>query len=219
VKQAEVRLAQVGGKLRPVVVVTRDEVLDVRANVTVAETASTVRGRVVEVPIDPDSGTDQASVVTCDGLHTVSQRGLTTGGRGTPSRLAAHEPVSGTSAPGGHNQSDNWPDVAPVDTGMNNAISSRHLDARSWASRCPGCGTRVAWPGRLPGATDGGTDACGPRPLRLRWRPLRGGRARGHRPQSAPRSARAVPRAADGGGAHQRCTAADGREARGCRID
>ena len=76
-RRGEVWLAQVGGKLRPVVVVTRDEVLDVRANVTVAEITTTVRGLTVEVPIDPDSGIDQASVVNCDGLHTVAQRRLT----------------------------------------------------------------------------------------------------------------------------------------------
>ena len=76
-RRGEVWLAQVGRKQRPVVVVTRDEVLDVRANVTVAEITATVRGLAVEVPIDPDSGIDQASVVNCDGLHTVSQRRLT----------------------------------------------------------------------------------------------------------------------------------------------
>jgi mRNA interferase MazF len=77
VRRGEVWLAQVGRKRRPVVVVTRDEVLEVRANVTVAEITTTVRGLAVEVPIDPDSGIDQASVVNCDGLHTVSQRRLT----------------------------------------------------------------------------------------------------------------------------------------------
>jgi len=77
VRRGEVWVAQVGRKLRPVVVVTRDEVLDVRANVTVAEITTTARGLVVEVPIDPASGIDQASVVNCDGLHTVSQRRLT----------------------------------------------------------------------------------------------------------------------------------------------
>ncbi|MFO7779048.1 MAG: type II toxin-antitoxin system PemK/MazF family toxin [Nitriliruptoraceae bacterium] len=76
-KRGEVWLAQVGSKLRPVVVVTRDEVLDVRANVTVAEITTTLRGLTVEVHIDPDSGVDQASVVNCDGLHTVAQRRLT----------------------------------------------------------------------------------------------------------------------------------------------
>ena len=76
-RRGEVWLAQVGGKLRPVVVVTRDEVLDVRVNVTVAEITTTVRGLSVEVPVDPDCGIDQASVVNGDCLHTVSQRGLT----------------------------------------------------------------------------------------------------------------------------------------------
>ena len=76
-RRGEVWLAQVGGKLRPVVVVTRDEVLDVRVNVTVAEISTTARGLVVEVPIDADCGIDQVSVINCDGLHTVSQRRLT----------------------------------------------------------------------------------------------------------------------------------------------
>ena len=75
-RRGEVWLAQVGGKLRPVVVVTRDEVLDVRVNVTVAEITTTARGLVVEVPVDPDCGIEQTSVVNCDGLHTVSQRRL-----------------------------------------------------------------------------------------------------------------------------------------------
>jgi mRNA interferase MazF len=77
VKRGEVWLAHVGGKPRPVLIVTRDEVLDVRANVTVAEITTTARGLAVEVPIEPDSGVDQPSVVNCDGLHTVSQRRLT----------------------------------------------------------------------------------------------------------------------------------------------
>ncbi len=77
-RRGEVWLAQVGSKVRPVVVVTRDEVLDVRANVTVAEITTTARGLVVEVPVDPDCGIEQASVVNCDGLHTVSQRRLAT---------------------------------------------------------------------------------------------------------------------------------------------
>lgn len=67
-----------GRRQRPVLVVTRDEVLDVRANVTVAEITTQARGLAVEISIDVDSGIDQASVVNCDGLHTVSQRTLTT---------------------------------------------------------------------------------------------------------------------------------------------
>lgn len=76
-RRGEVWLAQVGRTLRPVVVLTRDEVLDVRVNVTVAEITTTVRGLTVEVPVDPDCGVEQASVVNGDGLHTLSQRRLT----------------------------------------------------------------------------------------------------------------------------------------------
>lgn len=76
-RRGEIWLAHVGSKPRPVLLVTRDEVLDVRANATVAEITTTARGLAVEVPIGPESGIDQPSVVNCDGLHTVSQRRLT----------------------------------------------------------------------------------------------------------------------------------------------
>lgn len=76
-RRGDVWLADVGRKPRPVLVVTRDEVLDVRANVTVAEVTTQARGLAVEVPIDIDTGINHTSVVNCDGLHTVSQRSLT----------------------------------------------------------------------------------------------------------------------------------------------
>lgn len=76
-RRGEVWLAAVGRKPRPVLVVTRDEVLDVRANVTVAEVTTQARGLAVEVPIETDAGVDQSSVINCDGLHTVAQRSLT----------------------------------------------------------------------------------------------------------------------------------------------
>ena len=76
-RRGEVWLADVGGKARPVVVVTRDEVLDVRANVTVVEVTTQARGLAVEVPLNADVGVSEPSVVNCDGLHTVSQRRLT----------------------------------------------------------------------------------------------------------------------------------------------
>lgn len=76
-RRGEVWLADVGRKPRPVLIVTRDAVLDVRANVSVAEVTTQARGLTVEVPIDPDTGIDQPSVINCDGLHTVSQRSLT----------------------------------------------------------------------------------------------------------------------------------------------
>jgi mRNA interferase MazF len=77
VRRGQVWLADVGGKPRPVLVVTRDDVLDVRANVTVVEVTSQARGLAVEVPLDTAVGIDGPSVANADGLHTVSQRRLT----------------------------------------------------------------------------------------------------------------------------------------------
>lgn len=76
--RGEIWLAQVGQKRRPVLVLTRDEVLDVRALVTVAEITTTMRGTAAEVGIDPDdAGLNHKSAVNCDGLHTVPQTTLT----------------------------------------------------------------------------------------------------------------------------------------------
>ena len=77
--RSEVWLAQVGHKFRPVLILTRPEVIDVRTQVTVAEITTTVRGLSVEVPLDHlDVGLSKPSVVNCDGLHTVNQSALTT---------------------------------------------------------------------------------------------------------------------------------------------
>ncbi|MFT3851629.1 MAG: type II toxin-antitoxin system PemK/MazF family toxin [Ilumatobacteraceae bacterium] len=77
--RGEVWLAQVGRKRRPVLVLTRSEVLDVRALVTVAEITTARRGLSVEVPLDREAvGLSHESVVNCDGLHTVAQSTLTT---------------------------------------------------------------------------------------------------------------------------------------------
>jgi mRNA interferase MazF len=79
VNRGEVWLAEVGRKRRPVLVLTRAEVLDVRSLVTVAEISTTVRGLAAEVAIDHVAvGLDDVSVVNCDGLHTVAQTTLTT---------------------------------------------------------------------------------------------------------------------------------------------
>lgn len=77
--RGEVWLAHVGRKRRPVVVLTRSEVLDVRSLVTVAEISTSARGLAAEVEIDHvAAGLDRASVVNTDGLHTISQTTLTT---------------------------------------------------------------------------------------------------------------------------------------------
>ena len=77
-RRGEIWLAQVGRKLRPVLVLTRDEVIDVRALITVAEITTSRRGIAAEVPLSiADSGLDKESAVNCDGLHTVPQTMLT----------------------------------------------------------------------------------------------------------------------------------------------
>jgi len=61
-----------------VLVLTRSEVLDVRALVTVVEVTTSMRGLAAEVPIDHTQlGLEMESAVNCDGLHTVPQTMLT----------------------------------------------------------------------------------------------------------------------------------------------
>ena len=77
-KRGELWLAEVGRKRRPVLLLTRSEVLDVRDLVTVAEITTSIRGLVAEVDIDyVEVGLDRPSVINCDGLHTVTQASLT----------------------------------------------------------------------------------------------------------------------------------------------
>lgn len=77
--RGEIWLAQVGRKRRPVLVLTRPEVVDVRELVTVAEVTASIRGLAAEVEFDHEElGLEQRSVVNCDGLHTVAQSSLTT---------------------------------------------------------------------------------------------------------------------------------------------
>ena len=78
VNRGEIWLAEVGQQRRPVLVLTRTEVLDVRRLVTVAEIATTRRGLAVEVEVDHAAlGLERPSVVNCDGIHTVPQARLT----------------------------------------------------------------------------------------------------------------------------------------------
>ena len=71
-------LAEVGRKKRPVLLLTRSEVLDARSLVTVAEVTTSIRGLAAEVDIrHVEVGLDRPSVINCDGLHTVDQASLT----------------------------------------------------------------------------------------------------------------------------------------------
>lgn len=75
--RGEVWWAEVGRKRRPVLVLTRPEVIDVRETVTVAEVTRTVRRLAVEVPM-PEllPALANESVVNCDGLYTVRRSSL-----------------------------------------------------------------------------------------------------------------------------------------------
>lgn len=76
--RGEVWRAEVGRKKRPVVILTRPEVIDVRQLVTVAEITATIRGLSVEVEFDHENaGINRPSVINCDGLHTIAQTSLT----------------------------------------------------------------------------------------------------------------------------------------------
>ena len=77
-RRGELWLAEVGRKTRPVLLLTRSEVLDVRSLVTVAEVTTSVRGLAAEVDLDQvEVGLDRPSVIKCGGLHTVAQASLT----------------------------------------------------------------------------------------------------------------------------------------------
>lgn len=79
-KRGEIWFAHVGRKRRPVLILTRSQVIDVRQLVTVAEVTTSIRNLAAEVSLehDPGLGLDRPSVVNCDGLHTVAQSSLET---------------------------------------------------------------------------------------------------------------------------------------------
>lgn len=75
--RGEVWWAELGRKRRPVVILTRSEVIDVRELLTVAELTTSIRGLAVEVPVDRDeAGVPEASVVNCDGIYTLRRSTL-----------------------------------------------------------------------------------------------------------------------------------------------
>ena len=77
--RGEIWFAEVGRKRRPVLVLTRPEVIDARALVTVAEVTTSIRNIAAEVEFDvEEAGLDRPSVVNCDGLHTITKTSLTT---------------------------------------------------------------------------------------------------------------------------------------------
>lgn len=76
--RGEIWLTHVGRKTRPVLILTRPEVIDARQLVTVAQVTASIRGLAVEVAFDHQSaGVDRESVINCDGIHTIAQSTLT----------------------------------------------------------------------------------------------------------------------------------------------
>jgi len=70
---------EVGGRRRPVVVLTRDRAIPILANVTVAAVTGTIRDLPTEVPLGPAQGLAHDCVANCDNLFTIPKRAL--GGR------------------------------------------------------------------------------------------------------------------------------------------
>lgn len=78
VRRGELWLAEAGRKKRPVLLLTRTEVLDARHLVTVAEITTSIRGLAAEVEFDHvRAGVRRESVINCDGLHTLAQASMT----------------------------------------------------------------------------------------------------------------------------------------------
>lgn len=65
-------------KRRPVLVISRDEVIPVLNNVVVAPVTSTIRDIPTCILVGPDEGVDQDSVATFDNLAAVPKSVLTT---------------------------------------------------------------------------------------------------------------------------------------------
>jgi mRNA interferase MazF len=64
-------------KRRPVLVVSRDEVIPVLNNIVVAPITSTIRNIPTCIPVGPDEGIDHDSVATFDNLAAVPRSVLT----------------------------------------------------------------------------------------------------------------------------------------------
>ena len=77
-------------KSRPVLVLTRELVRPLLANVTVAPITTTVRGLATEVAVGTVNGLNQPSVVSCDNIQTIPVANL---GRQIGYLLASQEPA------------------------------------------------------------------------------------------------------------------------------
>lgn len=63
-------------KVRPVLILTRELVRPHLTRLTVAPITSTIRGLSTEVPVGPENGLAQTSVVSCDNIVTIPTTAL-----------------------------------------------------------------------------------------------------------------------------------------------
>jgi len=63
-------------KTRPVLILTRAQVLPFLNSVTVAPVTSTIRGLSTEVPVGSANGLDHESVVSCDNVTTIPRTAI-----------------------------------------------------------------------------------------------------------------------------------------------
>lgn len=76
-RQGDVWWAEAGGKRRPVLVVTRDEVIPVLNRVVVAPITRTVRRIPTEIPLGPEDGLRVACAASFDNLQPIHRHLLT----------------------------------------------------------------------------------------------------------------------------------------------
>lgn len=76
-RQGDVWWAEAEDKRRPVLIVTRTEVIPVLSRLIVAPVTRTVRGIPTEVGLGPDDGLPQACAASFDNLQPISRRLLT----------------------------------------------------------------------------------------------------------------------------------------------
>lgn len=61
-------------KIRPVLILTREQVRPLLTSVTVAPITSTIRGLSTEVPVGKDNGLERDSVISCDNITTIPRK-------------------------------------------------------------------------------------------------------------------------------------------------
>jgi mRNA interferase MazF len=76
ITRAEVWDGDLGGSVRPVVVVTREVAVPVLASLVCVVVTSTVRGHVAEVELSREHGVEEPSVANCDWVVTLRKERL-----------------------------------------------------------------------------------------------------------------------------------------------